>query len=231
MPWPSWFLRPEMLQPTRRSCSPSARPGLGHFKTPSRIHFLKELPKGPSGKVQRLRLLDPAVLAAVAATTQPESEAVTINSSGGGSNRISRLRTPSIEQIIAAAWARSLPCRRSTRETNFFALGGHSLLAIQCLSKLREKLPIVLSLADFFEFSTVAEQAELVRQRLRPANGTGGHEIADQSTIGNKRCCNSMCRQAADVIPRLNSLASPPAQPGPAAALVHGAIESGCARL
>ena len=44
---------------------------LGHFKTPSRIHFLKELPKGPSGKVQRLRLLDPAVLSLVARSTQP----------------------------------------------------------------------------------------------------------------------------------------------------------------
>ena len=67
-------------------------------------------------------------------------------------------------------------------ETNFFALGGHSLLAIQCLSKLRDKLPIVLSLSDFFEFSTVAEQAELVRQRLRPASRTGGQELTDQST-------------------------------------------------
>ena len=31
---------------------------LGHFKTPTRIHFAQDLPKGPSGKVQRLRLLE-----------------------------------------------------------------------------------------------------------------------------------------------------------------------------
>ena len=31
---------------------------LGHFKTPTRIHFVEDLPKGPSGKVQRLRLLE-----------------------------------------------------------------------------------------------------------------------------------------------------------------------------
>ena len=30
---------------------------LGHFKTPSRIHLVQDLPKGPSGKVQRSRLL------------------------------------------------------------------------------------------------------------------------------------------------------------------------------
>ena len=33
---------------------------LGPFKTPSRIHFVDDLPKGPSGKVQRLRLLEEA---------------------------------------------------------------------------------------------------------------------------------------------------------------------------
>ena len=31
---------------------------LGHFKTPTRIHFVADLPKGPSGKVQRLHLLE-----------------------------------------------------------------------------------------------------------------------------------------------------------------------------
>ncbi|WP_298836793.1 class I adenylate-forming enzyme family protein [uncultured Roseobacter sp.] len=31
---------------------------LGRFKAPERIHFLSELPKGPSGKIQRLRLAD-----------------------------------------------------------------------------------------------------------------------------------------------------------------------------
>jgi acyl-CoA synthetase (AMP-forming)/AMP-acid ligase II len=29
---------------------------LGAFKSPDRIHFMKELPKGPSGKIQRLKL-------------------------------------------------------------------------------------------------------------------------------------------------------------------------------
>ena len=33
---------------------------LGHFKTPTRIYFVQDLPKGPSGKVQRLRLIEEA---------------------------------------------------------------------------------------------------------------------------------------------------------------------------
>lgn len=31
---------------------------LGRFKSPERVHFLTELPKGPSGKIQRLKLAD-----------------------------------------------------------------------------------------------------------------------------------------------------------------------------
>ena len=186
---------------------------LGHFKSPSRIHFLKELPKGPSGKVQRLRLLDPAVLAAVATTTQPKSEAVTINGISDGSNKNLPSTGLSIEEIIATAWAKVLAVPEVDREANFFALGGHSLLAIQCLSKLRDKLPIVLSLCDFFEFSTVAEQAEVVRQRLRPANGTGSHEIADQSTNWEQALLQQYVPPAAGVMPRQDPAVPHPLSP------------------
>ena len=30
----------------------------GDFKAPSKIHFLDELPKGPSGKIQRFKIKD-----------------------------------------------------------------------------------------------------------------------------------------------------------------------------
>jgi acyl-coenzyme A synthetase/AMP-(fatty) acid ligase len=32
--------------------------GLGRYKTPKRLRFVAELPRGPSGKVQRLKLLE-----------------------------------------------------------------------------------------------------------------------------------------------------------------------------
>jgi long-chain acyl-CoA synthetase len=31
---------------------------LGRYKTPAQFRFVAELPRGPSGKVQRLKLLD-----------------------------------------------------------------------------------------------------------------------------------------------------------------------------
>jgi acyl-CoA synthetase (AMP-forming)/AMP-acid ligase II len=128
---------------------------LGHFKTPTRIHFVADLPKGPSGKVQRLHLVEEAERrAAGASAALPEAPAAT---------------DLPVEQIIADIWAELLGQPRIDPHGNFFALGGQSLLAIQCLSRLREQIPVMLSLSDFFENATVAQQAALLRRRLASA--------------------------------------------------------------
>ena len=78
----------------------------------------------------------------------------------------------SIEQIIAEIWANLLKQPHVDPQSNFFSLGGHSLLAIQCLARLRDKLLIRMSLSDFFENPTVAEQAALIRRRAVLAGGS-----------------------------------------------------------
>ena len=45
---------PEILRELREHC----RRELGPYKTPKLFRFVAELPRGPSGKVQRLKLLD-----------------------------------------------------------------------------------------------------------------------------------------------------------------------------
>ena len=77
---------------------------LGHFKTPTRIHFVKDLPKGPSGKVQRLKLQEKAAQPSVAETSPSDGEA---GERGGGQASRVGLVAPStpIEQIIAEIWA------------------------------------------------------------------------------------------------------------------------------
>ncbi len=142
---------------------------LGHFKTPTWIRFAKDLPKGPSGKVQRLKLLD----AAVSTAAGPGA------ANGAGPARGGHLPSGTIEQTIAAIWAELLGIPSVDVQSNFFALGGHSLLAIQCLSRMREKLPVALTLSDFFEHSTVAQQAALVRERFRSKNGCGAADAAE----------------------------------------------------
>jgi len=140
---------------------------LGHFKTPTRIHVVRDLPKGPSGKVQRLKLQEKAAQLSLFDPISDQGE--TAPRSDGKALRVGSTATSTpIEQIIAETWAKLLRRPQVDADSNFFSLGGHSLLAIQCLSLLREKLPVVLSLSDFFENATVAQQAALVRKRLHP---------------------------------------------------------------
>jgi amino acid adenylation domain-containing protein len=154
---------------------------LGHFKTPTRIHFVQDLPKGPSGKVQRLRLVEEAARPDFARTPSLGVE-LGMERTGGslGQGGLAPSES-SIQQIIAQTWADLLVQPQIDAQSNFFALGGHSLLAIQCLSRLREKLPVMLSLSDFFENATVAQQAGLVRKRW---TGAPAEDRADAGQTG-----------------------------------------------
>jgi amino acid adenylation domain-containing protein len=144
---------------------------LGHFKTPTRIHFVTDLPKGPSGKVQRLRLIEKVGRPAMTGPVY-----------GNDHFALGKLQgvTPTLEQAIAEIWTELLGQTQINSDSNFFSLGGHSLMAIQCLSRLREKLPVALSLSDFFKNDTVAQLAALVRQRLRAASCDGTQIPLDQ---------------------------------------------------
>jgi amino acid adenylation domain-containing protein len=186
---------------------------LGHFKTPSRIHFLQELPKGPSGKVQRLRLLDPDVLAIAATAKQGNAGTGNGHRAAIPGETFDGAGGASIEEIIAAAWAKVLGVAEVDRDANFFAAGGHSLLAIQCLAKLREKLPVSLSLPDFFEAGTVNAQAALVRQRMQAASATLGPQGANESTSWERSLLQQYVPAADDAIPHFDSTLPYPLSP------------------
>ena len=151
---------------------------LGPFKTPTRICFVQELPKGPSGKVQRMRLRDDAVLLA-ASPSGVES--------GEPRAQPGFVATSKIEQIIAEIWGSHLSREVADPSSNFFALGGHSLMALECLADLREKLGVILSLRDFFEHATIALQAALIRDRgcLNATPGPADAQSAAGSPTAN----------------------------------------------
>ncbi len=138
---------------------------LGAFKTPTRIYFANDLPKGPSGKVQRQRLRDEASQAEIGSSGWQVNPAAQLGPQIDQNG--AQAATSSIENIIAETWNDVLGRPHVDRDANFFALGGNSLRAIQCVSRLRERIPVSLSLSDIFENATVAEQALLVAQRLR----------------------------------------------------------------
>ncbi len=136
---------------------------LGLFKSPSRVFLVSDLPKGPSGKVQRLRLAECfqeliGSRGSAGGRHSPVNGTIHAGSSPGR-------RTP-LEEMIAETWAEVLEEEAPNVDANFFGLGGHSLLAIDTLSRLRKRFGVDLSVNDFFTNPTVAQQAVLVGDQL-----------------------------------------------------------------
>ena len=124
------------------------------FKVPSRIVFVEEIPKGPTGKIQRIGMADRLGLAAESGPQpQPESESIAP-------------RTP-IEQALARIWAEVLGVERFGVRDAFLALGGDSLLAGMLIARVRERMHVDISLLEFFEAPTIEEQARIVAEAQR----------------------------------------------------------------
>lgn len=127
------------------------RSGLGLLKTPSRIHFVDDLPRGPTGKVQRLKLADRF------STSSAGTFSSTVSAAKG-----SPFRQHEVKRTLIDLWSVFLKCERVQAEDNFFALGGNSLLAIRMLSRLRQCFGVELPLSFFFEYPTVVRQADII---------------------------------------------------------------------
>ena len=123
---------------------------LADFKVPRRVVFLEEIPKGPTGKLQRIGL---------AARLNLTSEQTPAQTAPYASPR-----TP-LEEKWAGIWAQVLHLERVGIHDNFFEVGGDSVLATLCLSRMRQGSQVELSLLEFFKAPTLAAQALLVLQK------------------------------------------------------------------
>lgn len=123
---------------------------LADFKVPERIVFLDEIPKGPTGKLQRIGLAEKLGL-----TGQPS-----------GSALIDKYVAPadSTEEKLAAIWAEVLRVERVGTQDRFLSLGGDSILAAKILARVRNTFQVDISFVRFFESPTVASQAVVIRE-------------------------------------------------------------------
>jgi acyl-CoA synthetase (AMP-forming)/AMP-acid ligase II len=130
---------------------------LGRLKTPSRVFQADELPKGPSGKVQRARLAERAAqLVAAAPCRHPAAPR-------------EGAEVETLQAAIADIWSRGASGPPPSYDANYFAIGGHSLSALQAIAELRRHFRAIVSLREFFEHPTVAQQARLVAARMTRA--------------------------------------------------------------
>jgi amino acid adenylation domain-containing protein len=116
---------------------------LPEFMMPGAIVIVEELPRTPSGKIDKLALPDPDLV-------------------GAQSAEYVAPRTP-LEETVAAIWAQVLGVAQVGVEEDFFALGGHSLLATQVVARVRSDFAVDLPLHSLFTYPTVASlTAEIV---------------------------------------------------------------------
>ena len=122
---------------------------LADFKVPRVVLFLAEIPKGPTGKRQRIGLAEKLGLTASDPTaSRPEYVAP-------------RTR---IEKNLVEIWSTILDVEGVGIYDNFFQLGGDSILAAQIINRIRDTIGVDLSFLIFFEQPTVARMAVKIAQ-------------------------------------------------------------------
>ena len=116
---------------------------IADFKVPRQVLIVREIPKGPTGKVRRVGLA--AKLGLTSNTAMPRA--------------FGAPRTP-LEELLAGIFAEVLQVERVGIHDDFFALGGDSLLAMRVLIRLYEIMHIEVGVSLIFEAATVAEMAK-----------------------------------------------------------------------
>jgi hypothetical protein len=122
------------------------------FKVPRQVLFVTEIPKGPTGKVQRVGMAVELGLVTNAALRQPHI----------------RPRTP-LEKILAGIWTEVLAVDEVGLHDDFFALSGDSLLATRVLIRLHEITHFEAPASLIFEAPTLADMAERIETLIRAA--------------------------------------------------------------
>jgi oxalate---CoA ligase len=127
---------------------------LADHKVPRRILILDEIPKGPTGKVQRVGLAEKLGLTAASADrseTIPQSEATTL--------------TP-MQKMLTGLWCSVLKIPKIKVNQTFLELGGDSILAARLVRLIEDQLGVQISLLEFFDLATIAQQAKLLEKRF-----------------------------------------------------------------
>lgn len=137
---------------TQRELQQFVADGLADFKVPRRILFVETIPKGPTGKLQRVGLaaqfnlqdgLDPSTLPPPPRRAHKE-----------------------IITFVAEQWASVLGLEHIPHDRPFLELGGDSIQATRLVNRINDLLGIDLTIVDLFEAPTVDHQAYLVESIL-----------------------------------------------------------------
>jgi oxalate---CoA ligase len=126
---------------------------LADFKIPRRIVLLDELPKGPTGKPQRIGLARRLGLDGTA--------------TGAAARSHVDPQTP-MEVALAGLWREVLHIDKVGQQDNFIELGGDSILAAQVIARVHQQLGRDLPMLTFFQSPTLSTMAKALEQTAPP---------------------------------------------------------------
>lgn len=128
---------------TERDMRAFAISHLAPHKVPSRFVFVEAIPKGPTGKLQRIGLFQKLESRLKAEFVSPATH---------------------LEQAVARIWCDVLHADRIGTRDNFFSLGGDSLLATRVTARYRSQFDLEIPVTALFRSPTIAEQALLIEE-------------------------------------------------------------------
>src|SRR5262249_17629211 len=140
-------LREEMAA-TEAEIREFARQRLAGYKVPRRVLLVSEIPRGATGKLQRLGLADR--LGVIPKDPGPAEEK----------------RPPDpLEQELVRIWEEVLGVRPIRITDDFFELGGHSLLAAEMMDRVEQVCGYRVPLATLFGGATLEHLGTALRER------------------------------------------------------------------
>lgn len=127
---------------------------LANFKVPRRILIVSEIPKGPTGKLQRIGLAEKLGL------TMPDS------TQSGAKVEFVAPRTK-VERELVEIWEQVIGVQSIGIRDNFFELGGDSMLAAQMFVQIQKAFGRNLPLTTLFQSPTIEQLAIILGQKRK----------------------------------------------------------------
>ena len=114
-------------------------------KAPSQVIILDSIPKGPTGKLQRIGLAEKLASHLAPPYLAPRTE---------------------VEEALVNLWKQVLHANQVGVNGNFFASGGDSLLATQLIARINAVFQVNFPLGTIFKEPTISDQAEFLEKLI-----------------------------------------------------------------
>jgi acyl-CoA synthetase (AMP-forming)/AMP-acid ligase II/surfactin synthase thioesterase subunit/acyl carrier protein len=121
---------------------------LASFKVPSKVVIVAAIPKGPTGKMQRIGLHQKLAEALTPEHVAPRN---------------------SIETTLVGVWIELLNIPKIGVTDNFFLLGGDSITAVQLITQIKSHFGVDLPLPTIFHSPTIEQLSRQVSKRNKRA--------------------------------------------------------------